>query len=366
MRGGDDDSENIFHAVGSICRFLGSQIASDRLAFTFICDVKDYTTAKRLLRPFDALPRLKECNIRIGNRRDGALRSLARSTSTAATTDNQTGNTEGMPFPFMKLPRELRIQILQQTDLGGFGKDLDIRDLGLMSKQTTRFKCCGNCTFTKSDCCCPLNFSAQSNSCTCRILPMELFLTNRQMGLDATEVLYSSNNFKFKGNLISFLNIFRGFRHHTLKSFRRISFDFYSTQTTQWMLNHSQYWIETISFIRDNFDVSKLQLSVITTDDSKECKWSNYSERTTVPLYNAYVAITRTVKQQLPHLRDFHVTLGVFFDLEAELERWVMGPDYDSQRGSANRNATGKKSNPVWDISHCKVPRWHKGLGDDD
>lgn len=118
-----------------VCARLGSGLRPRRLDLTLICDIDpaaDGGVASRLLDPLRCyLPLLRSCTLRLGH--SSKERNLARMAGQAALALVGIGTVESSqntkPFPFDRLPWELKIRILRYTHLGppGFAD----YDLGL-------------------------------------------------------------------------------------------------------------------------------------------------------------------------------------------------------------------------------------------
>jgi hypothetical protein len=199
-------------------------------------DMEDTTTANCILELFKGFPCLSACTIRFGRRPDDKLRSLGRETSIILTTNPGLPHTRTLHFPFMSLPRELRLEILKYTSLSSgiaaykSSEDLVIQNGKLVQhnglwRALTR-ECCGKCTFTKIDCCRISAYAAYSTTRECRTIPLEVTLVSRQMYLDAADVLYPTNNFIFKESLTASLGFFQKLQPASLKLLRRVEFYF--------------------------------------------------------------------------------------------------------------------------------------------
>ncbi|KAK9780681.1 putative F-box domain-containing protein [Seiridium cardinale] len=92
---------------------IGPCITPSSLNLRLVSDVIDEETARLVVRPFLHLPVLFNCELRLGHKSEQLqeLAKLCASRATGNVTDNQTG------FPFLKLSTELRLKILEFTDL---------------------------------------------------------------------------------------------------------------------------------------------------------------------------------------------------------------------------------------------------------
>jgi hypothetical protein len=86
-----------------------------RLQLHFFCDVDDLEAGMRAVEPFLSMPTLADCSIRLGQKANLALQDLARKTATGAV--GCYSDEPRSPFRFLDLPQELRLQILEYTDL---------------------------------------------------------------------------------------------------------------------------------------------------------------------------------------------------------------------------------------------------------
>lgn len=154
-----------------ICARLGSGLRPRQLDLTLICDIDpadDGSAASRLLDPLRCyLPLLRSCTLRLGRAsKERNLARLARKTALALVgigTEEPSQNTK--PFPFDRLPWELKTRILKYTHLGppslaGYDPDLERLDVvnGRVLQRRLRYalshddrKCCDRCTGTFLD-----------------------------------------------------------------------------------------------------------------------------------------------------------------------------------------------------------------------
>jgi hypothetical protein len=340
LRLGSSETEDLAQSWAEVCSILESNIADFQLCLTLFCDVDDIETAKQILLPLEKIPRLKSCAIRLGRNRDDELRSLARTTSLKLTSANQLAEYSSSRISFMDLPREIRLRILEFTHLGKQGTffknytKLAIEKKTLVQRtgppnKILRKMCCNTCNFTKKDCCCPLRYAAYSPSCQCRVLPLELLLVSRQMDIDASEILYSTNTFIFRDSFDSTLSFLASLRPSTLKLFRRVNFVFNSDQTGYWNLQE-EAWTELIGFIRNNFSLSTLIVTIDALCDGETAMWAYEDEDKDIlnAMHEAYVGATRVVKEMLLGLRGYHLELVAHNELASTLEEEVMGPEW--------------------------------------
>ncbi|VUC23554.1 unnamed protein product [Clonostachys rosea] len=345
---GRDQSEQMMEKWTNLCHRLASCLVAGRLNLELICDVGDLATAQQFVDPLQDLPKLKSCAIRLGRQRDTHLLSLARSTVSQPVGEES-------PFPFLRLPQEVRLQVFEYTNLGSHGSfkskwdDITVKhgkfDQGYSGRSVNyRRTCCLDCSFTKMDCICPLNYSSVSPTCTCRDLPLGLLSVNRQIKMEAAQVLFSKNMFSFEGPFTDTLKMLRSLSPASLKFFRRIRFRLEPGQIFKWRQN-KQSWTNLISFIGKNFDTSRLLIVFDTTVDRQSCREHDHEQTIMNTVYDGYVFFTQQIKAHVSGLLDFHVTLGVFHYLEKIFEKHILGQQYDSRNGNQHT-----KPMHIWDF----------------
>jgi hypothetical protein len=96
---------------------ITTHIRPSRLRMYFICDVDGLGTAIDALKPFCNIPKPADCGIRLSRHLDPRLQDLAQSTAMQAMGYWQCSNRARSLFRFFDLLRELRLQILEYTDL---------------------------------------------------------------------------------------------------------------------------------------------------------------------------------------------------------------------------------------------------------
>jgi hypothetical protein len=95
--------------------YLSRHIMADALDFGLVCDVADVETAQYIVAPLYQLPTLAGCHIRLGPKpsHDVRLQQIARDAGLKAEGRRVTSEFSG----FSRLPPELRLRILEYTDL---------------------------------------------------------------------------------------------------------------------------------------------------------------------------------------------------------------------------------------------------------
>ena len=211
---------------------LAAHIIPGRLELHLVCDVVpgDLGAARRaLLDGLRLLPPLKDCHIRLCDKRDPALLQLAHEAVLHArgiapreppgTCSRTVGPSATAPAPprLLMLPPELRLRVLEYTDLVTPWNEISwTRSSGytitraLCEKLMSGNDCpkefhvgCrfSQCQLTTRDahpsmgCFCRRRHSVASSHCQCWAPPTALFLVCRALYAEATRVLYSQNRF---------------------------------------------------------------------------------------------------------------------------------------------------------------------------
>jgi len=196
-----------------------SQIAPGRLALSLVCDIdprhpQALDIAKAVVGPIRHL-HLRECHIRLAKVTDGRLQQLAQDTVF------QTCGIPALPWKpsntttLASLPREVRIRILEYTDLVTPRKQViwSRQDRGYMiftyecidngtpeDNHAAQFFRCWHGTSLiggppTTGCYCRSHHAAYSLNCRCWAPPRPLFLICRTLYDDAQFVFFSSNRF---------------------------------------------------------------------------------------------------------------------------------------------------------------------------
>ncbi len=312
-----------------LCKRLSSVILPGKLDLTIICDVVNQKSGEAIMESLTILPILTKCTIRLGRERDLALRELAQHTA-----QNLTDISERNPlnnFPWYRLPRELRCYNLILTHLGprgDYGRQYEV--FRLDNRNLILKACCSKCTVTYADCCCPTVYSAYSESCRCRVLPLQLLTVDKQMHKDALEVL-CKNWFHFEqlpGRTVDFLKTIPG---EALALIRSLKFSVYESHMrwSKWDFSFNKQWVHLITFIKKSMDVPNLSIVVDTRGMHQFALHSpNLYRNENRPLYDTQRHIACTIAKLLPDIGHVRFYLGWHTYLEPLLEKEVMGKRY--------------------------------------
>ncbi|KAL2262984.1 hypothetical protein VTK26DRAFT_8713 [Humicola hyalothermophila] len=211
-----------WHATAA---YMSSYLRPNRLELALVCDVdQEYglEAAKGAVSPLCLLPPLKDCHVRVCKEPDPRLREVAQSAVLQArriTTPYTTPPPRASQMTLLNLPREVRLLILQYTDLVTPWKEV------IWSREPRGYMAChppcvneeypglcpklsperhSRCQFIRCwqttnrlpplGCFCARRHSAFSSTCRCWAPPgPALFLVCRALRRDAEFVFYSEN-----------------------------------------------------------------------------------------------------------------------------------------------------------------------------
>ena len=217
--------------------------------------------------------------------------------------------------------------------------------------------CCTSCTEIFADCCCPTAYDSYSASCKCRVSLFEPLIVNKVLYQDAMKTLHSKNCFEFRQSSKGITSLLSRFSPTGLGLFRRVLFSFSEEDIKDWTTeNHLPEWTALITFIKHNFNLPNLCLSI--RCDIFELCMGMKTEAQTRFAFVACCEIANTLCMLRGHeLCDLHFIVGWFKNLEPFFEKQVMGKDYDSRRG----NKYSKTGSSIRGRRY-HVPSWHRRL----
>ena len=197
-----------------------SVVAPERLTLSLVCDIdpqhpRALQTAKSVVAPIRRLPRLRECHIRLAKTADARLQKLARDAVVDACGIPQPSSRPSSAATLASLPRELRIRILEYTDLitplrevtwsrrdhaySVFTCQYYPRNAPNKQHSAQFFHCSLGTSLNGGPpthgCFCRRRHAAFSPACKCWAPPTALFLICRALYEDAQRVFFSSNRF---------------------------------------------------------------------------------------------------------------------------------------------------------------------------
>lgn len=354
----DEAGKDLIQGWHEACRHMSTGITPGKLRLTFICDVANLESATKVTEALVMLPRLKDCNIRLGRKKNLELELLSRTTSALMTNTVQPKSS----FPFNRLPPELGLRILSFTDLVSqepyhkFFNRVVINYGRLLNSNTFNAKatlCCSACEDTGKDCCCPSLYASYSSSCRCRIIPFELFLVSKQMYSDASEVFYSQNIFEFKQDVEEMFAFLNGIPRPALKQIRQVGFSF--TVGGPLALRGgftTKSWQKLMRFMKAHFNIPRLSFR-ITINAYDACFWKDREdEEENRHVYEMYCDIVRGLRS-LDGLEDVGFELDWLTGLAPFLEWEVLGEKAkgrlpENPLSEPLRNLKGRHRIPIW------------------
>lgn len=154
---------NVLSEWKSLCRRLG-RTTPGIAELTVIYDAKDEARAHDIVDPLiEFLPTLRACTLRLGPNPAEGQAGVAQRTALALTGAQLEPQTD-KPFPFKKLPWELKLRILEHThlgipQLGGYDPNLTRVNVvngrllkgRVFAKGAFRVTCCQKCSDTLAD-----------------------------------------------------------------------------------------------------------------------------------------------------------------------------------------------------------------------
>lgn len=207
-----------WHAAAA---YLSSHLKPGQLELSLVCDIDHRPEdaremARSVVAPFQLLPRLRNCRVRLCDVPDPGLQQLAQDAVLQA---GRVVTPYSKPLTtqttFVTLPRESRLRILEHTDLITPHREVSwsrakpaylvleprctLSDWGecrFHRHNGCQFFRCWNTPRPQEGCFCRRRHSASSPTCRCWCPPgPALFLVSRTLCLDAQLVFFSGNRF---------------------------------------------------------------------------------------------------------------------------------------------------------------------------
>lgn len=179
----------------NIATRLAQYIQPNNLDLTLVCGNFPCQSSSSAVVGATSALKLRECRVRLGTEKDPTLSGLAESTCLSAT-DRITASS----FPFASLPSELQQNIFYQSDLV-YDKTLEWNPIQkVFTTNDWRLSwgqppCCGTCARHDAVCCCSVQFSAFSSTCTCASASLQKLLVSRKVREQASRAFYTCNDF---------------------------------------------------------------------------------------------------------------------------------------------------------------------------
>ena len=278
------------------------------------------------------------------------------------------------PFPFEQLPKELRMQVLMQTNLVARPrKEDDIFQGGVFigDRDKWRFNhgCCKHCSNPPENCRCIWQSNSFSQTCTCSSDPRPMLLVSRAFHQDASEILLSNRLIiqiglssqearpKKRAAIVRTLvfpsynkqeAILRFFQHKsssTLRLMRSITFDLGWLAYDLWDQGRARFvfkWDGLVEIIAAHCNLAALILTLRCDPDFDGEIFATrqpFTGTAYAPVEYFYDDIL-TCLRRLKGLKVFVVYLRheKYRELERSFEKDVMGEDYNSDNWRVPRD----------------------------
>ena len=370
----------------AFARRLGISVAPKELNLRFICDVADERTAYEAVGPFLSMPLLASCSIRLGRKTSiPGLQGLASTTALRAVGDFSPHYHH--PFRLLDLPPEVRLRMLEYTDLvtplrqvewhpeNGFR--VRYFDNLCQDKQGHMKTRCSECRWRACSlersfgCFCQRHHAAFSSStrCKCWSPPVDLFLVCKSFLEGSRHIFYSANRFmvtpaasiygtnpKKPASLEASTFFLKAVPSTALHFLRWVDLVLQPFDDQHYNASKIVYkeWLEVISLIKGRLRCANLTLRVymaalfpITkeswpptiTPEQDSAMIQSYgklikplSALEDLDTFNVYLfwPFHPTEKHSWPYWRQGRSRDSAIRKQELELERLVMGDDYDS------------------------------------
>ena len=335
------DTENPNEALllekwADVVDYLKMHVQFQRLRFAFVCQYRNDRTVFDLTNMLESLPPVEQCALSFGCPRDsGTSESIVRKLGWKLAGDKT--------FPFDRLPKELRLQVLAQTDLVARPRKGEIFRGGFrVEHNRCLFKyegCCRRCCYSPHDCCCLTGSQNFSSTCICHLDPRPMLLISHLFKADASQVLYA-NRFCFSIGLYRLEPVFRFFRRRApsdLYLMRDIVLDLDWYAHCFWLEEKENFmaqWNELVDIVAVHCNLSAMNLTIRCDHYFDEDDWT-----VTEPLTDTDFQTVRDFYndifpcvEKLMGLKAFVVYLRykVFWDMEQRFEKNVMGEAYSS------------------------------------
>ena len=339
----DSTGNEILTRWTAICAFIAARITPFQLRFSVLCAASDLETAVDIAESMSQLPPLNKCSIQFSDSRGNkVLRSLAKSSSLRFTKRSDERSDVSRSC-WKNLPTEIRLQILEETDLvrritpmneWTGGGEIKIKN-GRLPPSSAR-RCCQQCTEIPTTCFCSTRNAAFSDTCVCSFLPTAIFQVSRLFNSETTQIFFSMNIFKFSGKFLATTQFLAGLSDAAVQNMRILELHldigelFYGLSTPG--SRAVREWHDLIALLRDRLLLSKVWLSILAGVNNTAYELAvlnEYDNHDYRWLHTTSFQLLKPLKQ-LQGLRKFHVSLCWSTDFEAVVEKAVMGPEYDS------------------------------------
>ena len=234
------------------------------------------------------------------------------------------------PFPFMQLPRELRLEVLKHSDLvdsrygSEFHQSIGVCDgrlqinpwHGTMAYEHKSRPLCKYCEYPISN---------------------ALMRVNKQLYYEAREIFLGYNRIILMDGHVKNLEFLKKLSSKERMLIRRLDLYFnddidFADEPDVWccVISNPQYWEALIDFIANNLNLSQLQLSIdLGTMYMDLCDNPYYDQINAAFSHRAMLRLAKPLAK-LHHIKRLHVFLPWHTPLETVMEQMAKGKEYDS------------------------------------
>lgn len=319
------------------------QLAREKMphltAFSLKCKIKIPEVASRLFTNVQGFPLLSSCAFHLNTIPNDDVLDMVKRVSWRLT-----GNIWRGPFPFLRLPKEVQLHVLEyllttQSDpyvrrwADAYGNEMQSSQ-GVITLQNRRHQrvnedspltCCGTCSHMQAMCFCSTRQCSFSTTCTCFTSPLPYFLVSREFHHMTAHMFYARNLFAFVDEdpdamLRTIVNI----PTPTLLQIRLLAFVFPSLFRSSTRPAHRAEDIALLSwavmrrFIREHFTLDLLTICVMDFGSRNHFPAGFLNRR-------RYLRRVLLAFAELPNLRDFWLYLVDDRGFEEEARRVVLG-----------------------------------------
>ncbi|KAL4932972.1 uncharacterized protein BDV17DRAFT_287337 [Aspergillus undulatus] len=328
LKNGRGVHRTVLNIWSEFCQNATERMPSLRY-FSMKCKVKELDIASRLMCSMDPFPTLAHCAFHFSDVEHDDIRPVIKRAAWRLT--GNLSDTESRPsFPYLKLPREIQLMILDQlltecSDPWLPAAERHTGMIGFLDRQASprRYSflaCCGTCSPVGSMCFCEIRQTAFSTSCSCFTSPLPYFLVSRSFYEDCRHIFFSKNRFALvEEEPEPIMRILNSIPTSSFMQIRQLSFKipmvYRGHRSTSSVDATLSSWSVLRRFIREHFDLPRLSLSVVVPELKSSYFHHNKSKR----------QILTTFLAGMQDLRDFRVYLADDPSLEKELELLVLG-----------------------------------------
>lgn len=233
-------------------------------------------------------------------------------------------------FPFQRLPKELRLKVLEESDL--VPEKRFFGSYGIFKFATLVWRrrlCYAKCNYSSEACCCIWRCGSFSLTCDCPSSPMAYFLVNRQLYNEAQEVFFPSNLFIIQALLYQ-LMFFNLLPPHQLSRLRCIQIEVSKTELIDWWTDQATHgrFSQLVRIIQRKLNLPHLELRV----NVNKCHLPGPLSTSEYKRSRRMITAFLDPLSKLRSLKKLFLYLEGLSHLEESLEKKIMGPDYDSAR----------------------------------